>query len=598
MPGQRRGLAAVGGPDSRQGAASGAAEGGAGGAPQPGRAGGVVALAARQEFTLARQVRARGLTVGTPPDQIAVMIHAECAPAFGTTMIRARRLALGIALGDVVAQVAAWYQAEGRKPPRFSETLLSAYESGQKRPGPEYLHYLCAVYRAEPEDLGYKSRCLCGLAHRPAGSRQPPSPDGTPPQVAASLPPPAAPGTPPLAAASLLPLAAADAAASPHGPRLPEQRTGPAQAAGRPRQDRDRAPDAVTILAASENDDDVLRRMLAGLLDDPRADPDSGFLGAVDRIRRRIDDALLPGRVPATLVDGWEETASGYARQYMTAPPLRLLCDVLLDLGDIRRMLAERVPVESAERLCALAGRFSGLAGIILIDIGDQRLARSFFRTARTAADETGDRRLRAWVAAREALVPLYYGDPGEALTLAGSAVDLAGRKPCVAGVMAPAVAARAVARMAGRGRRDALEQAIRMIDRAHDGLDALPESDRSTTAFGYTQRQLHFYEGDALLTLGDCQRAERALRAALRLYPAGELLDRALVSLGLARCLLDAGEPEQALALSRDVLAGLPREYRPQIVLRAARRLGHSAAARHAGLAAVQEYREALLTG
>ena len=39
---------------------------------------------------------------------------------------------------------------EGRTAPRFSETLLSSYEGGQKRPGPEYLHYLCCVYQAEP----------------------------------------------------------------------------------------------------------------------------------------------------------------------------------------------------------------------------------------------------------------------------------------------------------------------------------------------------------------------------------------------------------------------------------------------------------------
>jgi tetratricopeptide (TPR) repeat protein len=212
--------------------------------------------------------------------------------------------------------------------------------------------------------------------------------------------------------------------------------------------------------------------------------------------------------------------------------------------------------------------------------------------------DETGDRRLRAWVAAREALVPLYYGDPGEALTLAGSAVDMAGRISCVASVMAPAVAARALARMAGRGRRDALEQAIRMLDRAHDGLDGLPEPDRADTAFGFTQRQLCFYEGDALVMLGDCQRAERALTRALRLYPPGELLDRALVTLGLGRCLLEAGEPEQALSLSRDALLALPGEHRPQLVLRTARQLGRSAAERHSGLPALREYREALLTG
>jgi transcriptional regulator with XRE-family HTH domain len=121
-------------------------------------------------------VRARELVAGTPPDGIAAQICSEC----GTTMIRAHRLALGITLADVVAQAGAWYQAEGRKPPRFSETLLSAYESGQKRPGPGYLHYLCAVYRADPQDLGYPGSCLCrgrhGTAARPSPALAVPEP--------------------------------------------------------------------------------------------------------------------------------------------------------------------------------------------------------------------------------------------------------------------------------------------------------------------------------------------------------------------------------------------------------------------------------------
>jgi hypothetical protein len=96
---------------------------------------------AQQEIFLARQIRARGLVTGLPPGQIARKIHEECGPA-GTSWIRARRLALGISLADVVAQVRAWYVSEGRAEPRFSETLLSAYESGNKRPGPEYLHEL------------------------------------------------------------------------------------------------------------------------------------------------------------------------------------------------------------------------------------------------------------------------------------------------------------------------------------------------------------------------------------------------------------------------------------------------------------------------
>jgi tetratricopeptide (TPR) repeat protein len=593
MPGQRRGL----------GAARGARQ-------EQTTAGDVVPLSARRELALARQVRARELVTGTPAGGIAARIRSECEPAYGTTTIRAYRLALGITLADVVAQVKAWYEAEGRKAPRFGETLLSAYESGQKRPGPEYLHYLCSVYRADPQDLGYQGRCLCGGGHRPAGGPAGPPPPGPP---AAGGPMCGMPGSAPPGSARerRRPRGSDGQRSDPAGASGPAARPGEAgqrAVAGAPGQGAvagasgQRAAAGAsgqdTVATAGEDDEDVLRSVLLRLQADAGAEPDGAFFGAADRIRRRMDDALLAGRASAAVIDRWEESAAGYARQYMTAPPLRLLCDALLDFSDIRRACAERQPVESAERLCRLAGHLAGLAGIIMINLGDPRLARSFFRTARTAVDETGDRGLRAWVTAREALIPLYYGEADEAFRLAGSAVDLAGRQPCVAGVMALAVAARAAARMVGRGRRDAPDQAMRMLDRAHDMLGDLPERFRADTAFGFTERQLFFYEGDALVMLGDFHRAGRAFAQALRRYPAGEFLDRTLITLGQARCLLESGEPERALGLSRDALLRRPRELRPPIVVRAAQQLGRAAAARHAGLPAVREYREALLTG
>src|SRR5262249_59076885 len=107
--------------------------------------------------------------------RIAEDIHDQCGPIAGTTRIRAYRLALGVSLADLVAQVRAWYASEGRAVPKFSETLLSAYESGQKRPGPEYLHYLCAVYRAQPPDLGYPDPCFCGREHGGEGEGRSPA---------------------------------------------------------------------------------------------------------------------------------------------------------------------------------------------------------------------------------------------------------------------------------------------------------------------------------------------------------------------------------------------------------------------------------------
>jgi hypothetical protein len=238
---------------------------------------------------------------------------------------------------------------------------------------------------------------------------------------------------------------------------------------------------------------------------------------------------------------------------------------------------------------------------MIMIDVGDQRLARSFFRTSRTAADETGDRHLRAWVTVREALVPLYYGDPGEACQLARAGTGLARRDPCVAGVMGPVLEARAVARGAARHQGPLKKQALRrvgaLLGHAHEALDRLPSEERGDTAFGYTERQLLFHEGDTLVTLSHHAGAEKAFTRALRLYSPDEILDRSLVSLGLARCLLEADEPEEALRVSRETVLSVPREHRAEIMVRTARSLGDCVAGRHGEFRAVREYREALIS-
>ena len=91
---------------------------------------------------------------------------------------------------------------------------------------------------------------------------------------------------------------------------------------------------------------------------------------------------------------------------------------------------------------------------------------------------------------------------------------------------------------------------------------------------------------------------AHRAFGLAAQLYPAAELLDRALVTLGQARCLLESDEPAHALALARDTVLGLPPEHRTEVVQQAARHLGQAAAERHPSLPQLAEYREALTNG
>src|SRR5262249_23737515 len=159
---------------------------------------------------------------------------------------------------------------------------------GQKRPGPEYLHYLCAVYRADPPDLGYPDPCFCGRGHgeeRPA----PAGPDAPAPGEPAGRPP-AASGHP-----------AADPGPGPTvvGRRAP--RLAFAGAAG----------SLILADADPEDDDDVVHRMLLRLIADPTAAVDGQFFGAIDRIRRRMDDALVCGTVSAIMLDEWEEATVG-----------------------------------------------------------------------------------------------------------------------------------------------------------------------------------------------------------------------------------------------------------------------------------------------
>lgn len=483
--------------------------------------------------------------------------------AQSTSLLKAHRLALGVALDDVVEQVRALFEADGREPKGLTTSLLSCYEGRRKRPGAEYVHYLCEVYHADPADLGFEGPCVCGGAHQSED-------DSCPSQGTAGGHPPAGAGT------VDQPDVRPDASAFPH-----------AGADEPPAHDE-----------GEEADDDMLRRTMLQVLGGAVVALDGSIVGAVDRLRRRMDDAMVGATVSPMMLDEWEETTAGYGRQYMTVPPLRLLLEAMLDFSDVRRHVQRHQPVELQERLCRVAAQLGGLVGIVMVDLGDQRLAQSFFRTARIAADETGDRALRAWVVAREAVVPLYYGDPAKTVELARKSQDLAGATPCAAAAMAPALEARGHARLARLGRTESASETERALDRAESALATLPSDAQTDTAFGYTERQLRFHQGNALTHLGSTAHAADTQDEALRLYPSSVTLDRTLVRFDQAACHLHDNEVEEALRLGRHILVDMPSGHRTDIVLSRARELSGAVPASCANLPTVRDFHEELGLG
>ncbi|SDG31022.1 hypothetical protein SAMN05421505_103134 [Sinosporangium album] len=485
--------------------------------------------------------------------QIADEVHEVCGPQFGTTRIKSHRLGYGIALADVIEQVRALFERDGKPVPGIGETLLSAYESGLKKPGPEYLHYLCLVYRVEPVALGYEGPCICGHGHRMQGGAR------------------------------------------------GDLHEGRRDAASSPRELLNAASSGDSSADGGNEEENVLRRTLLQLLAGTTVSLDGQVLGAVEGIRRRLDDTLVSGTVSAAMLDHWEEATTGFGRQYSNTPPLRLLCDVLLELSAVRQALERRQPMDIQDGLLRMTARLAGLSGMVMINLGDHRMARSFFRTGRTAADETGDRALRAWVTAREALVPLYYGDPREALNLAKKSRDLAGQTACAAQAMAPVVEARALAMMAGAGKKDVIDQAKRALSRARAAFTQMSADEQEDPTFGYTEKQLYFHQGDALVKLGDTIEADLSLQRALSKYDSSEWLDPALIQFDRAKCKLIEDEVEEALTIAKAAVDSLRTEYRTDIVMRRAYDLMKQIETRAAGaheLEQFQEFRDSLAPG
>ncbi|MGW0803572.1 XRE family transcriptional regulator [Nonomuraea sp. NPDC002799] len=498
-----------------------------------------------RETEIARRIRARGLAAGRTSAQIAEEIHEACTTQFTTTRIKAHRLSYGIALADVIEQIRALFERDTKAMPGIGETLLSAYESGLKRPGPEYLHYLCTVYRVEPNALGYEGPCICGHGHRTPGVPSCESQERPPPPVERELPAP-----------------------------------------------------PVNIEPDTEEDENILRRTLLNLLspDTSLAEAlDGPVLGACEGIRRRMDETLVSATVSAAMLDQWEEATISFGRQYTTTAPLRLLCDVLLEMSAVRAAMSRRQPIDLQDRLLRMAAQLSGLSGMILINLGDHRLARSFFRTGRTAADETGDRALRAWITARESLVPLYFGDAREALNLAKKSRDLAGSTPCPAQAMAPVVEARALAMLSGTdSKKEVVDQAKRALARARNAFSHMRTEDQEDMAFGYTEKQLYFYQGDVLTKLGQTIEAEVVLDQALEKYQ-DHILDQTLIRLDQAQCRMIDGDLDDALDIARKALRMVSDEYLTDLIMRPARALEQAVAAKDANHPKLKEYRAEL---
>nr|BFD90950.1 hypothetical protein KitaXyl93_23100 [Kitasatospora sp. Xyl93] len=238
-------------------------------------------------------------------------------------------------------------------------------------------------------------------------------------------------------------------------------------------------------------------------------------LDAAARFHRRAIERTLAS---TTLTTGELESLDGklfaLRRDYIFDPPMVMLARLLNTVEEVRQYSEERQPALVQVRLSEMIAVLSTLIADSLMKLGRREHAEDWYGTAKSAADDSGNRELRTRVRVQAAMLPFYYGPLAEAAALTHEAVLLNRGRPSATGAFAAAADARIKARQGDvEGARAAIAQARALFERTPQ---AAPEDD----AWAFPYRRLQLYLSGAFTALGDTVHAGRAQEEALRLYP------------------------------------------------------------------------------
>src|SRR5262249_44503230 len=179
---------------------------------------------------------------------------------------------------------------------------------------------------------------------------------------------------------------------------------------------------------AGQRDDTRDRRWLWGW---PAASLGAGALGAspADPARQLLADLLLASRQRS--LEDWEITCADHLHAIRTRPPAQARNDLLVDLAAVQHQLTTN-PSQTVE-LHRIIAMLAALHGDALTRLGEHGPAITWWRTARHAADLSGDLHLRLHTRGQEAVFGLYgQRDPQTVLQLTRRARQIAGSVPSV----------------------------------------------------------------------------------------------------------------------------------------------------------------------
>ncbi|MFK0047880.1 helix-turn-helix domain-containing protein [Streptomyces sp. NPDC090741] len=287
----------------------------------------------------------------------------------------------------------------------------------------------------------------------------------------------------------------------------------------------------------------------------------------VDAARRSVDRTLAAGTVSSNQLDMLDEQVLWAREQYVYTAPEPMIKVLLDQLAEVEDLAGQRQPAAVQVRLSELTAMLATLVADALMKLGHLPRSRSWYATARNAADDSGNTELRARVRAQAAMLPFYYGPLEAAVALAREARIISRGRPSATAAFASAAEARALAKL---GDTEGAEAALRYAATAFEQSGAGGPADND--AFGFPERRFRLYESGTLTALGHTSKARRVQEAAVRLYPSRTGIDPALLSLESALCLAHERSPSEACQLAGVTLLRIAPEHRTPIVEERAR--------------------------
>ncbi|GAA2977511.1 hypothetical protein GCM10010483_22030 [Actinokineospora diospyrosa] len=278
----------------------------------------------------------------------------------------------------------------------------------------------------------------------------------------------------------------------------------------------------------------------------------SGLLSRAARLHGDLAGALAAGFMREASIDEWDLHIArlGEATRYRS--PGVLLDDLIARVSEMRGLMLSAGSSERRTRYARILAQLSGLMSLTLLKLNNMAGARDWVRTAELVAAEANDSSLQSWTYAQEAYYHFYAGDLKATIEAAQRAQHTA--QVSVGGILAAAVEARAHGLL---GRAD---ETVEAVNRAETILERLDSGLLVPSAFGYDLAQLRFHQGNALTHLKATASAHVALDQALELYPEDDYMDRALVNLDRALCMIHDGEDGSAAELAVNVITTLSR--------------------------------------